>query len=114
AAALRAAGSTVTVIPPTVDELLAQLSHHGTIVWLASPDGDEQLARELGLRLARTPGLAELELVYGSWDPAGARLLDAVTVMDRLMHPEAGDPWKRAQTHASLAPFLLEEAYELY
>jgi XTP/dITP diphosphohydrolase len=30
------------------------------------------------------------------------------------MHPEAGDPWKRAQTHASLAHFLLEEAYELY
>jgi XTP/dITP diphosphohydrolase len=34
--------------------------------------------------------------------------------MDRLMHPETGDAWKRAQTHESLAPFLLEEAYELY
>ncbi|GAA2596039.1 nucleoside triphosphate pyrophosphohydrolase [Dactylosporangium fulvum] len=114
AQALRAAGATVTVVPATADSLLAAIAEHGTVVWLAAPDGDEQLARELGLRLAREPGLAELELLYGSWDPPGARLLDAVTVMDRLMHPEAGDPWKRAQTHHSLAPFLLEEAYELY
>jgi XTP/dITP diphosphohydrolase len=54
-----------------------------------------------------------MELMYGSWDPPGARLLDAVTVMDRLLSP-GGDPWKRAQTHASLAPYLLEEAYEAY
>ncbi|MFG2038274.1 MazG family protein [Dactylosporangium sp. NPDC048998] len=114
AAALRAAGATVAVTPATVDALVAAIAEHGTVVWLAAPDGDERLARELGLRLAREPGLAELELLYGSWDPAGARLLDVVTVMDRLMHPDVGDPWKRAQTHASLAPFLLEEAYELY
>jgi XTP/dITP diphosphohydrolase len=51
--------------------------------------------------------------MYGSWDPPGARLLDAVSVMDRLVSP-GGDPWKRAQTHATLAQFLLEEAYEAY
>ncbi len=112
--ALRAAGATVTVVDATVTVLLDALAAHGTIVWLASPDGDEQLARELGLRLAREPGLATLELLYGSWDPPGARVLDAVTVMDRLMHPETGDAWKRSQTHESLAPFLLEESYELY
>jgi XTP/dITP diphosphohydrolase len=125
--ALRAAGASVTVAPPArpslldgppasadVNALLSAVAEHGTVVWLAAPDGDEQLARELGLRLAREPGLAELELLYGSWDPPGARVLDAVTVMDRLMHPQAGDPWKRAQTHETLAPFLLEEAYELY
>jgi XTP/dITP diphosphohydrolase len=33
--------------------------------------------------------LAELELMYGSWDPPGARLLDAVAVMDRLASPAA-------------------------
>ncbi|MET7400864.1 MazG family protein [Dactylosporangium sp. NPDC005572] len=114
AEALRAAGATVSVVAATADVLITALAEHGTIVWLAAPDGDERLARELGLRLAREPGLAELELLYGSWDPPGARLLDAVTVMDRLMHPSEGDPWKRAQTHHSLAPFLLEEAYELY
>jgi XTP/dITP diphosphohydrolase len=57
--------------------------------------------------------LAELELMYGSWDPPGARLLDAVAVMDRLVSP-GGDPWKQLQTHASLAPYLLEESYEAY
>jgi XTP/dITP diphosphohydrolase len=52
-----------------------------------------------------------MELAYGSWDPTGARLLDAVTVMDRLASP-GGDPWKRQQTHRSLAKYMLEEAYE--
>jgi XTP/dITP diphosphohydrolase len=51
--------------------------------------------------------------MYGSWDPQGARVLDVVAVMDRLLSP-GGDPWKRAQTHSSLAPYLLEEAYEAY
>ena len=108
-AALGAAGVAVTVATRPVDELLAA----GDAVWLAGPHGDQDLARELGLRLAREPGLAELELMYGSWDPPGARLLDAVTVMDRLLAP-GGDPWKRQQTHQSLARFLLEEAYEAY
>nr|BFE65138.1 nucleoside triphosphate pyrophosphohydrolase [Dactylosporangium thailandense] len=113
--ALVAAGASVSVLTSAfVDTLLTAVSAHGTVVWLAAPDGDEDLARELGLRLAREPGLAALELVYGSWDPPGARLLDVVTVMDRLMHPTHGDAWKRAQTHESLAPFLLEESYELF
>ena len=109
--ALRAAGVEVKIIEPRADAVLAELD--GTVVWLAGPTGDEDLARELGLRLAREPRLAVLELTYGSWDPPGARLLDAVAVMDRLVSP-GGDPWKRAQTHVSLAPFLLEEAYEAY
>jgi len=114
AAALRAAGAQVQVTPaPAVDDLVAAAARHGVVVWLAGPAGDPDLARQLGLRLAREPGLAELELMYGSWDPPGARLLDAVAVMDRLVSP-GGDPWKRAQTHASLAQFLLEEAYEAY
>jgi XTP/dITP diphosphohydrolase len=107
--ALRAAGVEVTLTDHPVDDLLAA----GDAVWLAGPAGDQDLARELGLRLAREPGLADLELMYGSWDPPGARLLDAVTVMDRLASP-GGDPWKRAQTHQTLARFLLEEAYEAY
>jgi XTP/dITP diphosphohydrolase len=113
AAAVRAAGGTVEVCPATVDELLGAAAAHGTVVWLAGPDGDADLARELGLRLAREPRLAGLELVYGSWDPPGARLLDAVAITDRLRSP-GGDPWKQAQTHRSLARYLLEEAYEAY
>jgi XTP/dITP diphosphohydrolase len=114
AAALRASGVDVSVVTaPTADALVAAAAEQGAVVWLAGPAGDPGLARELGLRLARDPGLADMELMYGSWDPLGARLLDAVTVMNRLVSP-GGDPWKRSQTHASLAQFLLEEAYEAY
>nr|WP_230416981.1 nucleoside triphosphate pyrophosphohydrolase [Micromonospora tarapacensis] len=112
--ALRSMDAQVRVLDgPAVPALLDAAAAHDTVVWLAGPAGDESLARELGLRLAREPGLAELELMYGSWDPPGARLLDAVAVLDRLLSP-GGDPWKRAQTHRSLAGFLLEECYEAY
>jgi len=39
------------------------------------------------------------------------RLIEAVRVMDRLRSP-GGCPWDAAQTHQSLAPYLLEETYE--
>jgi XTP/dITP diphosphohydrolase len=113
ASALRAAGVAVTLVDPDPEALVRALAAHDSIVWLAGPAGDEDFARRLGMRLAREPALAELELMYGSWDPPGARLLDAVAVMDRLASP-GGDPWKRQQTHASLAPYLLEESYEAY
>jgi XTP/dITP diphosphohydrolase len=81
------------------------------VVWLAAPDGDEAIAREVGTLLVGTPDPAELELLYGSWDPPGARLLDVVAVMDRL---RVECPWDAGQTHRSLAPYLLEETYEAY
>ena len=112
-AALRAAGVRVEVIEPDPEILVHALAATDTIVWLAGPAGDQQFARQLGLRLAREPALAELELMYGSWDPPGARLLDAVAVMDRLVSP-GGDPWKQQQTHETLARYLLEESYEAY
>ncbi len=43
----------------------------------------------------------------------GARLLDVVRIIDRLHAPD-GDPWRLEQTHATLAKYLLEEAYEAY
>jgi XTP/dITP diphosphohydrolase len=113
AAALRAAGVPVTVVDPDPELLVRRLATHDTVVWLAGPAGDQEFARHLGLRLAREPQLAELELMYGSWDPPGAKLLDAVEVMDRLASP-GGDPWKRQQTHQTLAQYLLEESYEAY
>jgi XTP/dITP diphosphohydrolase len=109
-AALRAQGVTVELVEPVAESLLERSDQ--TLVWLAGPAGDEDLARDLGLRLAREPGRAELELLYGSWDPPGARLLDAVTVIDRVMAPDSGDPWKLEQTHQTLARYLIEEAYE--
>ncbi|NUO55977.1 MAG: MazG family protein [Hamadaea sp.] len=109
--ALRANGADVTILSSPTAAALLSAAGDGTVVWLAAPDGDQRLARELGLKLASTPELAEMELLYGSWDPPGARLLDAVAVMDRL---RADDAWKRSQTHQSLARYLLEEAYEAY
>jgi tetrapyrrole methylase family protein/MazG family protein len=41
----------------------------------------------------------------------GAHFDELVSVMARLRAPD-GCPWDRVQTHATLRPFLLEEAYE--
>ena len=120
--AVRAAGIDVAVVEPTVAVLLAEIAEHCTVVWLADPAHDGALARELGLRLVREPSLAELELMFGSWDPSGARLLDVVAVLDQLVAP-GGDPWLSrhvtpdatgAPSHRGLAHYLLEEAYEAY
>jgi uncharacterized protein YabN with tetrapyrrole methylase and pyrophosphatase domain len=46
-------------------------------------------------------------------EPVGTALLDAAAVMDRLRSP-GGCPWDAQQTHRSLMPYLIEEAYELY
>jgi XTP/dITP diphosphohydrolase len=48
-------------------------------------------------------------LLAAAYDLPGARLLDLVTVMDRL---RVECPWDREQTHRSLATYLLEETYE--
>jgi XTP/dITP diphosphohydrolase len=44
--------------------------------------------------------------------PAGAELLSAVDVMDRLRSP-GGCPWDAEQTHDSLKQYLVEETFEL-
>ncbi|WP_370517195.1 MazG family protein [Pseudactinotalea sp. HY160] len=41
-----------------------------------------------------------------------AALAEAIAIMDRLRGP-GGCPWDREQTHASLAPYAIEEAYEV-
>ena len=38
---------------------------------------------------------------------------DLVSLMERLRAPD-GCPWDREQTYATLAPMLLEEAYEAF
>lgn len=86
----------------------------GRVVWVGSPDGDPGLAEALAVALPDGSDETEaptLEIVVGSWDTPGARLLDAVAVMDRLRSP-GGCPWDAEQTHASLTPYLVEEAHE--
>jgi XTP/dITP diphosphohydrolase len=48
--------------------------------------------------------------------PAGptlAALAELVAVVARLRDPERGCPWDLEQTHASLVPYVLEEAHEV-
>lgn len=101
--ALRAAGVVLELVPATgLGARLRALAAAGQrAVGLADP-GDLRLATELGA-----------EVVVGSRDLPGARLLEVVAVMDRLRSP-GGCPWDAAQTHTSLMPHLIEEAYEAY
>ncbi len=112
--ALAAAGVAAEVLTAADPVALARAVRARTAdgrsaVWLADPGGDQDIARELG-ELARRGDLL-LEVVYGSYDLPGARLLDVVATMDRLRSPD-GCPWDAEQTHASLAHYLIEEAYE--
>ncbi|PRY58118.1 XTP/dITP diphosphohydrolase [Knoellia remsis] len=81
------------------------------VVWLGSADGDPGLTDAIASEVSRLETPPEVEVVVGSWDPPGARLLDAVAVMDRLRSP-GGCPWDAKQTHESLAKYLTEEAAE--
>jgi XTP/dITP diphosphohydrolase len=40
-------------------------------------------------------------------------LAELIAIVDRLRDPEGGCPWDRSQTHASLIPYVLEEAHEV-
>jgi XTP/dITP diphosphohydrolase len=112
AAGIRVVGLSTVDTRAAAFDFRRQARDGGVAVWLAGPDGDPEFARAVGDLVARAGG-AELEVVYGSWDPPGARLLDVVAVMDRLRSP-GGCPWDAEQTHRSLMPYLLEETYEAY
>jgi XTP/dITP diphosphohydrolase len=45
--------------------------------------------------------------------PALEALADLIAVVARLRDPEAGCPWDLEQNHASLLPYVLEEAHEV-
>jgi tetrapyrrole methylase family protein / MazG family protein len=89
-------------------ELLRALYPHGHIL-RPLPDGEAR-----GLETMTDPDLAT-----GDW------LIPAVAPLDNLASPHGmaaisarlrapdGCPWDRRQTHASLRPFVLEEAYEM-
>ncbi len=96
--------------------LVARAAEGGTLAWFSSADGDPGLADAMTRELVRRSGagqqLPEVEMVLGSWDRPGAELLELVRVMDRLRSP-GGCPWDAEQTHQSLVPYALEEAFEL-
>jgi XTP/dITP diphosphohydrolase len=79
------------------------------VMWIAPP-GDLDWARELADSMVSGDG-PSIEIVLGSHDLPGARLLDLVDVMGRLRRE---CPWTSVQTHESLAPYVLEEAQETF
>jgi len=94
-------------------ELVAAASSYA-VVWVGSPDADPGLTDALATELSRVASHTDpppVEVLVGSHDVPGARLLDLVAVMDRLRSP-GGCPWDAEQTHASLVPYLVEEAFE--
>ena len=46
-------------------------------------------------------------------DGAGQALERLLAIMRRLRHPDGGCPWDREQDFASIAPYTIEEAYEV-
>ena len=113
---LAEAGVTSSVVPAEVRRTAGELAGwllaraaDRTVVWVAGTASDDDLAAELARRLVDQDLEIEVEVVPGSYDLPGGRLLDLVAVMDRL---RAECPWDREQTHATLAKYLIEEAYE--
>jgi XTP/dITP diphosphohydrolase len=93
---------------------LVDTARDAQVLWLGSADGDPGLTDALADELSRVAVANDpppVEVLVGSHDVPGARLLDLVAVMDRLRSP-GGCPWDAAQSHRSLAPYLIEEAYE--
>ena len=117
AAAVASSGVPVEVLDvdvPRRARALVEAAAQASVVWLGSSDGDPGLTDALAAELSRAAQLADppsVEVLVGSHDSRGARLLDLVEVMDRLRSP-GGCPWDAAQTHESLVPYLVEEAYE--
>ncbi|MET9551469.1 nucleoside triphosphate pyrophosphohydrolase [Streptomyces sp. NPDC006645] len=108
---LREAGVTVERAAPTARELVDACAGGRTVVVLPSGEGDQALTDGLS-RLAGSGRvqMPDLELLPGSYDLPGARLLDLVQVMDRI---RAECPWSSTRTHEGLAKYAIEEAYEL-
>ena len=98
--------------PPALARRLVDLAATDSVVWLGSSDGDPGLSDALASEVSRLEVPPDVEVVVGSWDVQGGRLLDVVATMDRLRSP-GGCPWDAEQTHESLAPYLVEEAHEV-
>ncbi len=111
---LREAGVTVEHAAPTAQELVDACEGGRTVVVIPSgPSGEGDQALTDGLARLAGSGrvqMPDLELLPGSYDLPGARLLDLVQVMDRI---RLECPWSSQQTHKGLAKYGIEEAYEL-
>src|SRR5699024_7109699 len=62
--------------------------------------------------IERVGGIDRLSRLNAVPEAVGGPLQEAIEVMDTL-RSEGGCPWDREQTHASLAPYAVEEAHEV-
>ncbi|GAA3999748.1 MazG family protein [Allokutzneria multivorans] len=86
---------------PDAAELLRRAEEEPVVViTTALTDPAAAALHEAGARIIGTP------------EPAGAALVEATAVMDKLRSP-GGCPWDAKQTHDSLRQYLVEETYEL-
>lgn len=109
---LREAGVEVEQADPDARELVGYCTGGGrTAVVITSADGETALTDGLA-RLAGSgrEQMPDLELLPGSYDLPGARLLDLVQVMDRI---RGECPWSGSRTSEELVKYGIEEAYEL-
>ncbi|WP_405706428.1 nucleoside triphosphate pyrophosphohydrolase [Streptomyces sp. NBC_00069] len=108
---LREAGVDVAHETPDAHALVEACAGGRTIVVIPGGEGDQRLTDGLA-RLAGSGrvDMPDLELLPGSYDLPGARLLDLVQVMDRVRRE---CPWTSRQTHEGLVKYATEEAYEL-
>ncbi|MFE6845822.1 nucleoside triphosphate pyrophosphohydrolase [Streptomyces sp. NPDC057686] len=108
---LREAGVEVAHETPDAHALVEACAGGRTVVVIPSGEGDQRLTDGLA-RLAGSGrvDMPDLELLPGSYDLPGARLLDLVQVMDRVRRE---CPWTSRQTHEGLVKYATEEAYEL-
>ncbi|GAA0404629.1 nucleoside triphosphate pyrophosphohydrolase [Streptomyces luteireticuli] len=109
---LREAGiGTGTAVPGARELVDHCLAGGRTTVVITSAAGESALTDGLA-RLAGSgrETMPALELLPGSYDLPGARLLDLVQVMDRIRR---SCPWTGIRTHEDLAKYGLEEMYEL-
>ncbi|MEV1022350.1 nucleoside triphosphate pyrophosphohydrolase [Streptomyces sp. NPDC050264] len=111
---LKDAGVAVTLAtaPLAARDLVDRCADGGrTVVVLATAEGDRRLTDGLAtLAGSGREQMPSLELLPGSYDLPGARLLDLVQVMDRIRRE---CPWTSRRTHEDLAKYAIEEAYEL-
>ncbi len=111
----RPAGLDALLSGPLASDASAGSDPARTVVWLADPDDavlPERFRREPARRVGADPAGGHrpvLQVVTGSYDLPGARLLDLVAVMDQL---RTACPWDREQTHLTLVHYLIEETYE--
>ena len=98
--------------PAVLARLLVDRTDDGEVVWVGSADGDPGLTDALAAEVSSREDPPEVEILVGSYDVPGSKMLDLVAVMDRLRSP-GGCPWDAEQTHESLVPYVIEETHEL-